>query len=242
MRLITTFLFVGLLFPHIAHSSAHFSKVDANIICDKARVWGPDVADYVEEEVRRGLQQYCSDRANKKYEIKYQKVKYPISDYLLTEQCDKTISEEGFLTFEIRNDAPPDYLPVVNRDNAKYYIRGIRFSMGFYGYLFQTGGQEIVHCTPDKHIPDFILVERDIGYSLFATEKFELTRFTVHHMVSCGTSCIYSTVETIEFPDDTYFKPIGITEIKSRLYDYPNKWFLSYLNEEERKLLEAVNE
>ena len=242
MRLLIAFIFLGSLIPHIAISNTHLTEIDADIICDKARVWGPDVADYVEEEVRRGLQQYCSDRANKKYEIKYQKVKYPVSDYLLTEQCEKTISEEGFSTFEIWNDAPPDYLPVVNRDNAVYSIRDIHFSMGFNGYLFQTRGQEIVHCSPYTHTPDFILVERDTGYSLFATEKFELTRFTVHHMVSCGTACIYSTVETIEFPDKTSFEPNGITEIKSRLYDYPNKWFLSYLNEEERKLLEAVNE
>ena len=56
MRLITTLLFVGLLFPLIANSNTHLSEIDADIICDKARVWGPDVADYVEEEVRKGLQ------------------------------------------------------------------------------------------------------------------------------------------------------------------------------------------
>ena len=62
---------------------------------------------------------------------------------------------------------------VGKRDNADYSIRDIQFSIGFYGYLFQTGGQEIVHCTPDKNTPDFIPVERDIGYSLFATNKFK---------------------------------------------------------------------
>ena len=56
MRLITTFLFVGLLFPHIVFSNTHLSEIDADIICDKARVWESDVADYVEEEVRKGLQ------------------------------------------------------------------------------------------------------------------------------------------------------------------------------------------
>lgn len=165
-----------------------------------------------------------------------------ISDYLLTEQCEKTVVEEGLNSFKIWEDTVSNSLPIISRDKSSFSIKKIRLAFGFYGLLFQANGQQIVHCTPDKHTPDFILVERSIGYSMFSLEEFELTRFTIHHMVNCGTACVYSTVETIEFPDNTFFDPNGKTEIESRLYDYPNKWFLSYLNEEERKLLEAVNE
>ena len=73
MRLLIAFIFLGSLIPHIAISNTHLTEIDADIICDKARVWGPDVADYIQEEVKRGLQQYCKERAEKKYEIKYQK-------------------------------------------------------------------------------------------------------------------------------------------------------------------------
>ena len=142
----------------------------------------------------------------------------------------------GFSTFEIWNDAPPDYLPVVNKDNAVYSIEISIFLWGFTDTYFRLVVRNSPLYTLYSH-PRFYSGRTHTGYSLFATEKFELTRFTVHHMVSC-----YSTVETIEFPDKTSYEPNGKTEIKSRLYDYPNKWFLSYLNEEERKLLEAVNE
>ena len=54
MRLLIAFIFLGSLIPHIAISNTHLTEIDADIICDKAGVWGPDVADYVEEEVRRG--------------------------------------------------------------------------------------------------------------------------------------------------------------------------------------------
>ena len=86
MRLLTAFIFLGLLISHKAISNTHFSEIDADIICDEARVWGPNVADYIQEEVKRGLQQYCRERVEKKHEIKYKKVKYPVSDYPLTEQ------------------------------------------------------------------------------------------------------------------------------------------------------------
>ena len=164
-----------------------------------------------------------------------------ISDYLLTEQCEKTVIKEGFTSFEVWEDKSPISFPVVTRGEASFSINKLRLAYGFYGLLFQANGQQIIHCTPDKHTPDFILVERSIGYSMFLLEEFELTRFLVHHYVGCGTSCYYSTVETIEIPDETNFKPIGKTEIQSRLYDYPNSWFRVYLSEDEQKILDEVN-
>ena len=164
-----------------------------------------------------------------------------ISDYLLTEQCEKTVVKEGFNSFKIWEDKDSNSLPIISRDKSSFSIKKLRLAYGFYGLLFQANGQQIIHCTPDKHTPDFILVDRSIGYSMFLLEEFELTRFLVHHYVGCGTSCYYSTVETIEIPDKTNFKPIGKTEIQSRLYDYPNSWFRAYLNEDEQKILDKVN-
>ena len=55
MRLLIAFIFLGSLIPHIAISNTHLSEIDVDIICNKARVWGPDVAAYIQEEVKRGF-------------------------------------------------------------------------------------------------------------------------------------------------------------------------------------------
>ena len=88
---------------------------------------------------------------------------------------------------------------------------------------------------------DFILVEQDVGYSLFQLDEFNTVRFNIHSKVNCGSNCYYSRVDAVVIPDNNYFSPIGYVELKTKRYEYPSRFFRAYLNEDEKHLLDNAN-
>lgn len=162
-----------------------------------------------------------------------------LSKIVLTEECKEQVLKHDYTEYEVTEDT---YITVSARGNIDYSISYVRLEAFQYGFLFKANEKEILHCLSPFVYQDFILVEEGIDYSLFQLDEFNVVRFHIHSMVNCGTNCYSSRVDTVAIPVSNDFKPVGYLEIESKLYEYPSKWFWAYLNEEERTLLDNVNE
>ena len=161
-----------------------------------------------------------------------------IQDIPLTEQCKEQVNEHGLSEYVVTGDTE---INVSSRTDAKHLISRVLFKPFIYGMLFETNGQQILHCVDPFVNDDFILVEESVDYSLFQLDEFKTIKFYIHSKVNCGSNCYYSRVDTIAVPDNADFEPFGYIEMESRLYDYPSKWFKAYLNNDEQLMLHDAN-
>lgn len=151
------------------------------------------------------------------------------ADFNVSEPCKAIISKEGVSELALSEFDENSLLSLTNRSEAKIEIRSVRMKNSLHGYLFQTGQKSILHCFEHFTFPEDILIEDGVGYSMFMLEEFALTRIFIHSKVSCGTSCYSSIVDEVEIPTGD-FKARGFRAITSQPYDYPNRWFVSFLN------------
>lgn len=156
----------------------------------------------------------------------------------LSSQCEEQVNENDLSEYEITGDTE---INISSRTDTKHSITQVWLAPFRWGLIFRAYGQEILHCVHPFVYEDFILVEQDIGYSLFQLDEFNTLTFNIHSKVNCGTNCYYSRVDAVVIPDNNYFSPIGYVEFETKRYEYPSRFFRAYLNEDERHLLDNVN-
>lgn len=159
---------------------------------------------------------------------------YKLSDFNVSETCISIIQKHELRHITLSDFDKNDVHSITQKQEARLEVQLVTLENSLYGFLFNIHGKSIIHCFDYFNEPEDIFVEDDIGYSMFLLEEFPLTRIIIHSKINCGTSCFYSTVDEVEVPLGD-FMPSGIRTIKSRPYDFPNKWFLSYLPQETLK-------
>lgn len=129
------------------------------------------------------------------------------------------------------------WIEVVVRDGAKTpQIQDYNFGPFQSGLLFEIDGQQLLHCSGDGDTPTFILVEDGIMHKFLSMEEKRVTRIHILSRSACGVPCYFSRLHTLVFFQDGA-EPDGFKEFDSAIYDYPSKWFTSYLTDRERQRL-----
>ena len=175
-----------------------------------------------------------------------------VQDYRLTKKCKDIIDENGFDTFEIKND---EYtLPTISvRDpESELQINAVRFSAFFYGLLFERGPESLLYCY-DKHAPNFIVVERTERFMIFENGGRQTTEAHIHSYISCGVNCGFARIENITFFDypkvpadeegmlhSVPLPPLYWIGSETHPNEYPSRWFRSYLKDDERAIFDRI--
>ena len=182
--------------------------------------------------------------------------RFQVADFQLTGMCEKFAPEYELTSFEIEDDS--ESLPmIVSRDagGSEVDVKSVFFKPFFYGMLFsRTEGdkkQSVLHCAFFKTYIDFILIERSERWMIFESGARQATEVHFHSHTGCGTSCIYGRSETIVFFDDPVvppeeegwlhshpMAPLYIHNGDAHPNEHPNRWFRSYLSEEEKILFD----
>ncbi len=162
-----------------------------------------------------------------------------INGIQLTSQCEEQVAEHDVSEYKITGDTE---INVSSRTDTKHSITQVWLAPFLWGLIFRAYEREILHCVHPFVYEDFILVEKDVDYSLFQLDEFNTVRFNIHSKVNCGSNCYYSRVDAVVIPDNKYFSPMGYVEFKTKRYEYPSRFFRAYLNEDERHLLDNIDE
>jgi len=137
----------------------------------------------------------------------------------------KLVDDKGLSPLVIKRDGAED----VKIDKV-VLLRKNHFRI--YAIKIIWDGEIITHCLNNDHFTlTAVLVEKHTHYNSATMTEIKTRRVSMHFHEGCGSPCYFSRVDVAYFGSDA--PPNVRNEIKSDIYDYPNKWFTGYLTLQE---------